>query len=102
VRRKVVFGPEAEADLLDIYDFIAARSGSKTALSYVDRIGTYCRGFADFPERGTRRDDLWPGLCIIGFERRVTIALQVKPDTVRIIRILYGGRDLKAAISGIV
>jgi plasmid stabilization system protein ParE len=48
-----------------------------------------------FPEHGTRRDDLRPGLRILGVERRAVIALQVTADTVTILRILYGGRDLE-------
>jgi toxin ParE1/3/4 len=53
-------------------------------------------GFATFPDRGTRRDDLLAGLRVVGFERRVAIAFHVGPDTVTIDRILYGGRDLGA------
>jgi len=34
----------------------------------------------------------------MGFERRVTIAFRVLPDTVTILRILYGGRDLLKAL----
>ena len=48
-----------------------------------------------FPKRGARRDDLRPGLRILGFERRAVIALQVTADRVMILRILYGGRDLE-------
>jgi len=48
-------------------------------------------------ERGTKRDDIRPGLRIIGFERRVTIAFHIAPGMVTIDRILYGGRDLYRA-----
>jgi toxin ParE1/3/4 len=60
----------------------------------------YCLGFATFPERGTRRDDLRPGLRTIGFGRRVTIAFHVSDDRVTIDRILYAGRDLARAFGG--
>ena len=93
---KVVFAPEARDDLKDLYLFIAERAGAGQALAYVKRIETYCRGFTDFPERGTRRDDLFPGLRVVGFERRVTIAFHVGADTVTFLRILYGGRDIDA------
>jgi toxin ParE1/3/4 len=46
-----------------------------------------------FPERGIVRDDLLPGLRIIGFERRASIAFIVEAETVRILRIFYSGRD---------
>jgi toxin ParE1/3/4 len=94
VKRKVIFAPEAQADLFELYRYISGRSGSARALSYLERIETYCRGFADFPERGTRRDDLWTGLRIVGFEKRVAIAFRVSAETVTINRVLYGGRDL--------
>ena len=94
----VVFAPEARADLLDLYDYIAARGGAERALVYVERIEAYCRGFATFPERGLRRDDIRPGLRLVGFARRVSIAFQVTAETVTIIRVLYGGRDLTKAL----
>ena len=96
--RKVVFAPEARDDLKELYLFIAERSNSDRAMAYVNRIEAYCRGFADYPERGTRRDDLFPGLRVVGFERRVTIAFHVDADTVKFLRILYGGRELEALI----
>lgn len=44
-----------------------------------------------------RRDDLRPGLRVLGFERRVVIALRVGDGAATILRILYGGRDLGPA-----
>jgi toxin ParE1/3/4 len=99
VAREVVFSPEAEADLFELYDYIAERSGPVRAIGYVGRIEKYCLGLADSAERGTKRDDLRAGLRIVGFERRVTIAFHVEPDTVTVDRILYGGRDVGRAIN---
>ena len=96
--RKVVFAPEARDDLTDLYRFIAERSNSDRAMAYVDRIEAHCRGFSDYAERGLRRDDLFPGLRVVGFERRVTIAFHVDADTVTFLRILYGGRDIDALL----
>ena len=96
--RKVVFAPEARDDLNEIYVFIAERSNSERAMAYVDRIETYCRGFADYPERGVRRDDLFSGLRIVGFERRATIAFLMDAESVTVLRVLYGGRDIDALI----
>jgi toxin ParE1/3/4 len=94
VTRRVVFAPEAAADLRRLYDYIAASSGPARAIAYIDRIEGYCLGLATFPERGTRRDDLFPGLRVTSFERRVVIAFHITPATVVVDRILYGGRDL--------
>ncbi|MEQ9362140.1 MAG: type II toxin-antitoxin system RelE/ParE family toxin, partial [Rhodospirillales bacterium] len=79
---RVLFAPEAQNDLKELYLYIAARAGDGRAMAYVERIEAYCLGFADFPERGTRRDDLFPGLRIVGFEGRVTLAFVVGADTV--------------------
>jgi toxin ParE1/3/4 len=49
-----------------------------------------------FPERGTRRDDLRPGLRTATVRRRVTIAYHITDKQVVIDRILYGGRYLPA------
>ncbi|WP_407156261.1 type II toxin-antitoxin system RelE/ParE family toxin [Bradyrhizobium sp. STM 3557] len=71
---RVVFRPEAEADLIGLYDYIAERSGHQIAGGYIDRIEEACMALSTFAKRGRRRDDILPGLRTIGFERRVTIA----------------------------
>ncbi len=70
---EVRFRKRAQIDLLDLYDHIHERSGPTRASASVDRIEKACRSLSEFPERGTRRDDLRPGLRVIGFERRVAI-----------------------------
>jgi toxin ParE1/3/4 len=95
VSRRVEFSPEALGDPIDLYDYIAVRDGPERAIGYIERIEDSCRKLSTFPDRSIRRDDLRPGLRILGFERRAGIALQVTDDTVTILRILYGGRDLE-------
>jgi toxin ParE1/3/4 len=53
----------------------------------------------EFPARGTRRDDIRPGLRMTSMARRVTIADPIAGEAVTIDRILYGGRDLGAAFA---
>ena len=67
-------------------------------MEYIERIEKYCRGFAEFPHRGIIRDDLLPGLRVVGFERRISLAFHVQPNRVTFVRILYGGRDVEALI----
>ena len=97
---KVVFRPAAAADLVSIYDYIAEKSGFERALGYIGRIEAACMDLASFPERGTRHDDLAPGIRIIGFERSATIAFRVEGKTVRIVRVFYGGRDVENLLKG--
>lgn len=95
--RPVFFAPEAEADLFRLQDYIAGHGGADRALAlaYAERVVAYCIGFAEFPERGTRLDDLRPGLRTAGFEGRILIAFHLAADRIVIDRILYGGRDIE-------
>lgn len=95
--RPVLFSPEARDDLFTLHDWIAAAAHPDTALSYIERIEAYCSGFAVASERGHRRDDIRPGLRIVGFERRVTIAFTVDETRVVILRVFYGGRNWEGA-----
>jgi toxin ParE1/3/4 len=97
VSRSIVFTPEAQDDLLDLYDYIADHSSPTRALRYIERIEKTCISLHSLPERGTLREDLRPGLRVIGFERRVLIAFRVNSESVAILRILYGGRNVELA-----
>ena len=94
---EVSFRPRAEADLFGLYQYISEEAGTAVAGGYIARIEAACLALATFPKRGTRRDDLRPGLRTIGFEQRATIAFQVMQDEVVIIRIFYGGQDYERA-----
>ena len=93
MRYKVAFTKRAERDLNGIYNFIAENSGEATAARFVGRVEAYCLGFVNFPARGTRRDDLLPGLRMVGFEHRLSIGFRVLKDRVVFHRFLYGGRQ---------
>jgi toxin ParE1/3/4 len=94
----VLFSPEAEAQLVAVYRWISERAAPAVAESFTRAILDYCENLASFPERGTRRDDLRPGLRTTGFRRRVTIAFSVEARSVTIIGIFWGGRDFEAAL----
>jgi toxin ParE1/3/4 len=93
VRYSVHFSPEARDDLLKLYDFIAGQSGAARALAYIERIEAFCLGFEQFPQRGIARDDILPGLRLVGFEKRVTLAFHIAGERVVFDRVLYGGRQ---------
>lgn len=97
MKRKVIFTPEAQDDLFDLYDYIAGHGNPERAVAYIDRIEKACMSLQTIPERGTLREDLRPGLRVIGFERRALIAFRVRPDIVAFLRILYAGRSLERA-----
>jgi toxin ParE1/3/4 len=93
---RVIISAAAEADLFAIYDYIEARAGRDVAFRFVEGIEACCLGFANVPERGTRRDDLRPGLRTVGFRRRATILFEVDHarQYVVIHGVYYAGRNI--------
>ena len=62
----VVSAPEAEDQLLDLFEYIAGASGNDfVAAQFVEAITRFCDGFERFPHRGDRRDDIetWRREC---------------------------------------
>lgn len=96
-RRDVVFSPEAEDDLIRLFDFICIRADLTTARNYVVRIESFCMGLDLASERGTIRDDVRTGLRVVGFERRLTIAFTVEKDRVIILKVFTAGQNWEAA-----
>ena len=95
---RVVFSSRAQRQLQSLFAFLVPRAGRDGARAYVRRIISACRRLDHFPERGTRRDDIRPGLRTMGFERRVTIAFTIEGDSVIILGVFYGGQDYEAAL----
>jgi plasmid stabilization system protein ParE len=58
----VIFAPEAEEQLVAIYQVIATAGSPSIAESYTNQIIEYCEGLRIFPYRGASREELRPGL----------------------------------------
>lgn len=99
-RYTVVFTPEAEEQLAELYVYIAEREPDVTALRYTTAIVDYCAQMEIFPHRGARRDDIRPGLRITNFRKNTVIAFSVDDALalVTIIGIFYGGQNIDAAL----
>lgn len=95
----VRFAEQAVRDLQEIFDYLRPVAGERIASDHVARLYAYCLSFETFPERGTRRDDLRPGLRFIGYRRQATIAFAVIEETVTILRVFSRGRDVEALIA---
>jgi plasmid stabilization system protein ParE len=61
-RYEVVFTPEAEEQLAELYRYIEGNATADVALRYTTAVVEYCEGLATFPLRWTPRDDIRPGL----------------------------------------
>jgi len=96
VTHTVYFTPEARDQLDELETYIAEARSPVVAARYIDSIVDYCENLRTFPQRGTRRDDLRPGLRLLGYRRRVTILFEIANDAVNILGVYYGGQDYEA------
>lgn len=89
----VRFSNEAEEDLQGLLTYVSAHAGVTIAKSFIEDIVTYCESFSTFPQRGRLPHDIRPGLRIVGFRRRVSVAFVAGADEVVVLGILYAGLD---------
>ena len=95
---RIELGEAAIVDLDDLHAWIEQRAGTVVADGYQMRIRRLIRTLADFPNRGTPRELLGPGLRSITFERRQVIFYRVAGEQVVVLRVLHGARDLPGAL----
>lgn len=95
---RVVFTAEAEAQIVALYRYIATAASPEIAARYTEAIVSYCESLETFPHRGTRRDDVRPGLRITNYKKRTVIAFDVDVDEVSIIGLFYGGQDYETLL----
>ncbi|MCL1926406.1 MAG: type II toxin-antitoxin system RelE/ParE family toxin [Syntrophorhabdaceae bacterium] len=95
---QVVFSPEAEEQLVELYRYIATAASPDIAARYTESIVAYCESLRAFPLRGTTRDDVRPGLRVTNYKKRAVIAFGISADLVSIIGIFYGGQDYKTIL----
>jgi plasmid stabilization system protein ParE len=93
----IMYAPEAEAQLVALYFYIAAAASPAIAANYTDAIVQQCESLKTFPKRGAQRDDIRPGMRVFGFRRRVSIAFEITDSVVTILGIFYGGQKFEAA-----
>ena len=67
---RVVFSPEAQEQLVELYRYIAEAASPETAARYTAAIVSYCESLRTFPHRGTMRDDVRPGLRVTNYKKR--------------------------------
>lgn len=96
---RVIFTPEAEEQLVELYRYIAAAASPDVAAHFTDAIVEFCEGLSQFPRRGVARDDIRPGLRTIAYRKRTIIAFAILEDTIAIIGAFYGGRDYAAILA---
>ncbi len=89
---QLIILPAAQADLIDIGDFIAQDNPAR-ALSFMTEIEAKMLQAAERPESFPARDDVHEGLRSARHGRYLIFFLDAGNE-VRIVRVLHGARDL--------
>lgn len=63
----------------------------------MSRVEIFCTKLDLASERGTLRNDVRNGLCIVGFERRLTIAFTVDDERLTNLKVFAAGQNWEAA-----
>ena len=90
----VVYTPEARADLREIALRIADRNPTR-AFTYVDEVEATCLRIGEFPHAWPPRPQ-WGDSIRITIHGNYVIVHRVRDETVQVLRIVHGARDLDA------
>lgn len=86
--------PTARADLLDVHDWVQDQADDEVADAYLRRVLAKLATLTDFPSSGTPCPRSGDGVRTMPFERRLVIASRVVGETVLVLRVVSGARDL--------
>lgn len=86
--------PLAEADILEIWDYIADDNPA-AADRWVDQLDERFRMLATRPMMGRSRNELAPGVRSFPFGRYVVFYVPLD-DGIDVVRVLHGARDIDA------
>src|ERR1700678_3923441 len=92
-RRAIVWSPEAEQDLLEIWNYWAREASDTVADDLLRAIAKVCARLEEWPYSGRKRDELVAGLRSAGARPTVTF-YRLRDRTVEIVRVLDGRRDI--------
>ena len=90
----LVFSPQAQQDLIDIWDFIA-QDDVDAADRVCNDIEQKCEALTQAPGMGRARDELAPSLRSFPVGKYV-IFYRLIANGIEIARILHGARDFKS------
>ena len=94
----IVWSPEAEEDLFEIWSYLADRASPQIADAQLNAIENACAKLGHWPYSGRQRDALLPGLRSV-LASPYVVFYRVRDDAVDIVRVLHGRRDLGAIFS---
>lgn len=90
---KYVLSEEAENDIEEIFDFGEYKFGNALAITYLMGLKEHFEALAKNPDIGKKRNDIKKGLLSLPYVSHI-IFYRILKSHIRIVRVLYGGRDL--------
>ncbi|MDR1427567.1 MAG: type II toxin-antitoxin system RelE/ParE family toxin [Bifidobacteriaceae bacterium] len=97
---RVKWSDEALGHLDALWDHVPDAGSPLSADRFTEAIVARCQRLADFPYLGKARGDIRPGLRILGYKKRITIAFTVLDNgTVAIAGIFYAGCDWQTILA---
>lgn len=97
--REPLLTDEARNDLAEIWETIAGARDERTANRMHQRILASCRSKAQFPETGRLREEIAPGLRS-SVVRPYVVFFRPEGETILVLRILHGRRDVEQIMGG--
>ena len=92
---RVRYAAEAEADLDEIWRYLARNASERSADGVIDGLRAACERLEAFPTSGSPRNDLAPGLRAV-FHGDYAALYVVRSNVVLVLRVSHGVRDLSA------
>jgi plasmid stabilization system protein ParE len=89
----VRWSARAEEDLFALFFWLSDEADADFALADATSIRAHMETFRTFPERGTPRDDLSPGLRTTVYRRRTVIAYRLVDGELEVVALHHAGRD---------
>jgi toxin ParE1/3/4 len=96
--RRVVWSPEAEQDLLDIWAYLAREASTRVADEQLRSIDRVCDMLSEAPLLGRSRDELLPGIRSIAAQPYV-IFYRAPATHIEVVHVLHGSRDIDTIFS---
>ena len=93
MKRRVVYRPLADDDLVAIYSFFADKN-PMSAIALIRKIRAQCATLESMAERGPLRERLGLGIRIFVIDRMVTVAYRIEGESVEIMRVFYAGQNI--------
>jgi toxin ParE1/3/4 len=93
----VSLSAEADADLFEIWDYLASEASERVADRQLRRIEAAFERLKSWPYSGRKRDEMVVGMRSVPTDQYV-VSYRVHADTVEVIRVLHGRRDFASIL----